>query len=125
MAWWWPFSRKEVLPAPPPFGHAHLAAEFFNMVSTNQLQFLWLLKVDNCKKVLTGVDPSNDVKNRVKQFELDEDSNDPFDALPYLLRLKAVCADGRKYIVVAVLQNIFESKAEAERYADVVDKWKA
>jgi hypothetical protein len=119
----WPFSRKKEDPKPstPPFqGYDEVACEFFQMDKEEQLQFLFYLGVPDEGVALASSQPARRVELLLEITELPEKT---MSAGNFLMKLKELIDMGRRHTVVAVLQNLFPTVREAERYTDVVAKW--
>jgi hypothetical protein len=121
--WWWPFGKQDELPPAPNVSHTVLACEFFWMTDTDQLQFFWLLGLADCKQARANARPFRDVTEHLGTFPA-PDVDVRLSARDYIIRLKSVIKDGRRFAVVATLQNLFENKALAEKYTGAIEKWK-
>ena len=124
MTWWrlstW-FKKEEACP-PPQVSHQSLAAFFFWLPRFEQLKFLYFLGVhfDDQSILHASMYPHPDVKLEMKV------TGEPAEAVTatmFISWLKAIHLSGKRHYVIAVLQNMFRDKHEAEYYADRVLKW--
>jgi len=127
MSWWNPLTwlRKKpsrpLIPV-PSHGHKEIAAEFFFLPYTEQLQVLFYLGVEFKEQriILDLAKPFKDVKSVMSSMG---EPKNLMGADMFLDRVKAIYFDGRLYAIEAAFQNIFRDKAESEYYASKVESW--
>jgi len=136
MSWWWPpdwfkqdgWVRREefcvTLPPAPDARHSDIACEYFWMPDKQKAAFLHELGIVFTDKNLTllRAEPYEDVAKRLEEVEKPGDEK-AMTGRQFMLLLKSLLQEGRRWCVIAVLQNIFRDAKKAEYYLEVIRRW--